>query len=154
VLRDDSLVDSYVEFINELEPRLRNALTASLGSEEGKEATAEAVAYGWEHWDRVKVMENPAGYLFVVGRRMGRSRRKRTPVFHEVESPHTPWVEPGLDLALARLPERQRTVVMLLHCFGWSMSEVAQVLGVSKTTVQNHDDRGLKRLRGQLGVEQ
>ena len=153
MLRDDSLVDSYVEFITELEPRLRNALTASLGSEEGKEATAEAVAYGWEHWGRVKAMENPAGYLFVVGRRAGRSRRRRTPVFHEVENRQTPWVEPGLDQALARLPERQRTVVMLLHCFGWSMSEVAQVLGVSKTTVQNHDERGLKGLRKRLGVE-
>ena len=153
MLRDDSLVDSYVEFITELEPRLRNALTASLGSEEGKEATAEAVAYGWEHWDRLKTMENPAGYLFVVGRRAGRSQRRRTPVFHEVESRQTPWVEPGLDQALARLPERQRTVVMLLHCFGWSMSEVAQVLGVSKTTVQNHGERGLKRLRRRLGVE-
>jgi DNA-directed RNA polymerase specialized sigma24 family protein len=32
------------------------------------------------------------------------------------------------------------------------MSEVAELLGISKSTVQNHDDRGLQVLRLKLGV--
>ena len=63
-----------------------------------------------------------------------------------------PQVEPALAESLSRLPERQRTVVVLLHCFEWSMSEVAALLGVSKSTVQNHAERGMARLRRRLGV--
>ena len=54
--------------------------------------------------------------------------------------------------ALANLPERQRVVVMLLHSFEWTMSEVAELLGVSKSTVQNHAERAMARLRRKLGV--
>ena len=28
---------------------------------DGADATAEALAYAWENWERVKVMDNPAG---------------------------------------------------------------------------------------------
>jgi RNA polymerase sigma factor (sigma-70 family) len=50
------------------------------------------------------------------------------------------------------LPEQQRVVVMLLHCFEWTMAEVADVLQVSKSTVQTHAERGLSRLRERMGV--
>jgi len=36
-------------FVRESEPRLRRALVAAYGFEEGRDATAEALAYGWEH---------------------------------------------------------------------------------------------------------
>jgi len=63
------------------------------------------------------------------------------------------WVEPGLPAALAKLPEQQRVVVALLHGYQWSMSEVADLLNVSKSTVQSYAQRGLRRLRKKLGVE-
>ena len=53
--------------------------------------------------------------------------------------------------ALARLSERQREVVMLLHCFEWTLGEVADVLGMSKGSVQVHERRGMARLRKDLG---
>jgi hypothetical protein len=31
------------------------------GQEQGRDATAEALAYAWEHRERVKSMANPAG---------------------------------------------------------------------------------------------
>jgi DNA-directed RNA polymerase specialized sigma24 family protein len=34
------------------------------------------------------------------------------------------------------------------------MSEVAELLSVSKSTIQNHAERGLQKLRNELGVEQ
>lgn len=99
-------------------------------------------------------MNNPAGYLYVVGRDRGRrmQRRLRSVVLMPVDSVRTPWVEPGLPDALARLPEQQRVAVMLLHCFEWTMSEVADLLDISKSTVQTHADRGLARLRARMGV--
>ena len=35
----------------------------------------------------------------------------------------------------------------------WSMAEVAELLDLSKSTVQNHVERGMKKLRRRLGVE-
>jgi RNA polymerase sigma factor (sigma-70 family) len=57
-----------------------------------------------------------------------------------------------LPAALAGLPERERTIVLLLHGYGWHLTEVADTLGVSKSTVQTHDERGMKKLRTKLGV--
>jgi RNA polymerase sigma factor (sigma-70 family) len=74
-------------------------------------------------------------------------------VFPPVDIDRQPWIEPKLAVALARLPDRQRTVVMLLHSFQYSMSEVGELLGMSKSTVHTHSKRGLDRLRKQLGVE-
>jgi hypothetical protein len=55
------------------------ALAAAAGIEAGREATAEALAYGWEHWDRVGSMENPVGYLYRVGRSKARKRVEVNP---------------------------------------------------------------------------
>lgn len=144
---------SFSEFVSETEPRLREALSAMLGSDVGREAAAEALAYAWENWSRVGSMENPAGYLYVLGRDRGRKSKRRPRVLLlPVDSDRTPWVEPGLPDAIASLPDRQRVVVMLLHCFEWTMREVAELLGVSKSTVQSYEERGMSRLRSRLGV--
>ena len=47
-----------------LEPRLRRALVALCGVEAARDATAEALAYAWQHWDRIAAMRNPAGYVY------------------------------------------------------------------------------------------
>lgn len=155
VLSDQTVADAFTEFVESMEPRLRQVLSAAYGSEAGREATADALAYGWEHWDRVRAMGNPAGYLYAVGRDRARIiKRLRRPVFLPVESGRLPWVEPGLPDALSRLPERQRVVVMLLYCFQWTMSEAADFLGISKSTVQSYAERGMTRLRQRMGVEQ
>ena len=147
-------VDGFVEFVKTNENKLRHALTAALGFEAGKEAAAEALSYGWEHWDRVRDMDNPVGYLYTVGRFKGRKLLSaRRPVFPEMPEDRTPWFEPGLPAALAGLSEKERTVVLLLHGYGWHMTEVAATLGVAKSTVQTHAERGMRKLRRKLGVE-
>lgn len=154
MLTDQATDSSFETFVKDVEPRLREGLSAALGSDRGREATADALAYAWEHWERVSGMENPVGYLYVLGRnRARRALRRRTVVLLPVDASRMPWVEPGLVDALEELPERQRVVVMLLHCFEWTMSEAADLLGVSKSTVQSHAERGLAKLRRRLGVE-
>jgi RNA polymerase sigma-70 factor (ECF subfamily) len=143
---------SFTQFVEAHERRLRQSLTAAFGSEIGKEAAAEALAYGWEHWDKVVETDNPGGYLYRVGYNLARRMKPRR-VQLPTPAPETlPWVEPGLPAALASLSERARTVITLLHGFQWSMSEVADHLGVSKGTVQSYSDRALKKLRTKLGV--
>ncbi len=148
-----TLTRSYTDFFVEAEPRLRHALGAALGAERGREAAAEAMAWGWEHWEELREMRNPAGYLYKVGRSRSRRFFRKPPVLPALRTAHIPEVEPGLPVALARLSERQRVVVILVHSLGWSQTETAELLGVSLGTVHTHLERGLGRLRSELGVE-
>ncbi len=131
---------------------LKRALVAAVGVEAGLEATSEALAYGWEHWDRLREMENSAGYLYRVGRSHARRGRKRPVDLPRVEHAVLPWVEPALPDALAALPEMQRMSLLLVHTFGYSMSDAADLLEVAKGTVQTHIERGLASLRTAMGV--
>jgi RNA polymerase sigma factor (sigma-70 family) len=91
-------------------------------------------------------MENPAGYLYRVGRNRARrmaTRRVALPAPDAGDSEH--WVEPELPAALAQLSERQRLVVALVYGYGWTLSEVAELLDVSKGTVQSYGEGGLKK---------
>ena len=146
--------ESFSDFARVAEPRLRRALTALYGTETGKDVAAEALVEGWRRWDRVQRMRNPVGYLYSIGRNIGRRPARATPrQFPAPEDAGVPWVEPGLPAALDSLPDRQRQVVMLVHGHGWTHSEVAETLGISRTTVQKHNERGLARLQGLLGVK-
>jgi RNA polymerase sigma factor (sigma-70 family) len=50
------------------------------------------------------------------------------------------------------LSEHQRVAVVLAHGFGWTHREIADLLGVSPSTVQNHVERGVSKLRTALEV--
>ncbi len=140
----------FESFFDAVEPQLRRAHFAVFGLERGPEATAEAFAWAWETWPRVRNLESPVGYLFRVGQSKTRRRRFR-PVF----SPATaddPLVEPRLGAALAQLSESQRAAVVLVHGFGWTFREVAELRGIRVTSVQTHLERGLRRVRAALEV--
>lgn len=154
MLRSETDTDAFSDFVVENEPRLRQALSATLGTQMGRDATVDALSYGWEHWDRVASMDNPVGYLYTVGRDRGRkSLQRNRPLFYPIDSARLPWVEPTLPAALGGLSDRQREVVVLLYCYEWSMSEVAELLDISKSTVQNHAERGVRSLRQAIGAE-
>jgi hypothetical protein len=78
--------EAFEVFVREAEPRLRRALVAAYGFEEGRDAAAEALA------------------------------------------------------------------VVLVHGYGYTLREVSELAGIRTTTVQNHLERGLARLRASLGV--
>lgn len=132
------------------------ALTAAYGPEAGHAATAEALSYGWRHWDRVEGMDNPVGYLFRVGQSRARRylvwwNRRPCPPVEPIGNPEQ-WIEPGLPRALGKLSKRQRVVVVLVCGFGWTQTEVADLIGVARTTVEQHLNRGLVALRKELKV--
>jgi RNA polymerase sigma factor (sigma-70 family) len=64
------------------------------------------------------------------------------------------WFEPSLARLLSELPERQRVAVVLVHAYGWTAAEVADLLGVRRNTVLTHLERGLRHLRDRLHVEE
>jgi DNA-directed RNA polymerase specialized sigma24 family protein len=142
--------EEFETFFRDTEPRLRPALFAALGAERGREATAEAFAWAWETWPRAQQLENPIGYLFRVGQ--SKTRRKRFRLMPVVPSHEEPLVEPGLGGALNQLSDAQRVAVVLVHGFGWTLKEVAELQSVRVTSIQTHVERGLKRLRAALEV--
>lgn len=142
---------AFTEFVEDVEPRLRRALVALRGREAGRDATAEALMWAWEHWARVENMANPAGYLYRVG--CSRSRVRRRQGLAPRPLPEPVVFEPGLEPALARLTQRQRTAVILVHGCGWTYEEVAEALDVSKSSVASHVARAIARLRRELGAE-
>jgi RNA polymerase sigma-70 factor (ECF subfamily) len=152
----ESVSSSFTEFAESVEPRLRRALCVALGRELGLEATAEALSYGWQNWDRLRAMDNPAGYLYRVGRSRVRSLHRwngaRRTLFEPVAPDRLPWVEPKLPVVVSRLSEQQRVAVVLFHCFEWTYQEIADLLDVTLTTVQKHTERGMRKLRRGMGV--
>lgn len=148
----DESVASFEDFVLRHELGLKRALVAAVGVEAGLEATSEALAYGWEHWERLRDMENPGGYLYRVGRSHARRSVSRLIDLPRIEDPGLPWVEPALPDALAALPEMQRSALLLVHTFGYSLSDTAEMLGVAKGTVQTHIERALNNLREAIGV--
>lgn len=144
------LVEDVERYVDDVRPRLLRALAGAVGERDAADATAEAIAYAFEHWDRISMMDNPAGYLFRVGQ--SSVRRRHAPVLPTPEAVGLPDIEPALVPALLALPETQRTAVWLVHACGWRYSEVAAAMNTSTSMVGNHVSRGLEALRQRLGV--
>lgn len=144
-------VEAFTDFVEKVEPHLRLSLVAGYGVERGREATAEALAYAWENWESVGSLEHPIAYLHRVGR--SRTRLRKAPAIrsdgYHMDS-HV--VEPGLSSALGSLSRRQRMAVVLVHAFGWTHAEAAEVMKVKEPTVKTHVQRGLAKLRAALEV--
>ena len=68
---------SFETFVGEVEPRLRRALVATYGPVAGRDATVDALAWAWEHRDRLPSLDNPGGYLYRVGQTAARRSARR-----------------------------------------------------------------------------
>lgn len=149
----DGEVASFEAFVRASEERLRIALTAAYGQVDGRAAAVDALSWAWEHWPRLQSMANPLGYLYRVGQTAARQARSK-PIPYDGAGVHVddPNVTPELLGALAELSTQQRTMVLLVHAFGWSFRAVASMLDVAPSTAQTHVDRALTRLRAALGT--
>jgi RNA polymerase sigma factor (sigma-70 family) len=147
----------FTRFVDEHGVRLRRILTARYGVETGGDIYADALAWAWQHWDRLEPMDNPVGYLYRVAQSSARPHRRwlqrnsfpaRMPERWHVDEDN------ALFQSLGTLTEAQRVSVLMVHGYNWSYSEVAEVLGCSVASVTNHVHRGLTALRRQLKEEQ
>lgn len=126
-----------------------------------EEIVQDAFVAVYQRWDRLEGGNVPA-YL-----RQTVVNRSRSTLRHlKVVSRHPPFPppeEPGADEAvlrdvrrravvesLARLPRRQREVLVLRHYLELSEREIAETLGISAGAVKSHASRGAARLRDQL----
>lgn len=116
------------------------------------DAAAEAMAYGWENWDRLEAMGNPAGYMYRVGQTAAAKLRRPQGLLPAPPADRLPDVEPRLVPALNELTEHQRICVVLVHAYGWPQVEVAELLEITPQTVRTHLQRALSHLQTSLEV--
>ncbi|MEU0947137.1 SigE family RNA polymerase sigma factor [Streptomyces canus] len=121
----------------------------------------EALGRIYVRWSRISVVGNPAGYaqtvlvrVFLTHQRRRSSSERATDVLPEVAATgvDTP-LRLTLLAALARLPAKDRAVVVLRYWEDRSIEETADVLNASAAAVRTRCTRALKQLRGLLGED-
>jgi RNA polymerase sigma factor (sigma-70 family) len=62
---------------------------------------------------------------------------------------NTRSIDDALDLAALprKLPQKQRTCLLLIYAHGWPYRDVAELLEISVDAVNNHTHRGMTTLR-------
>lgn len=121
----------------------------------------EGLVKVWRAWPRI-VQEDPQGYTRTVIARIFYTARRRRWVAEDASASvpdrgvTTDQDRSGeavrLLQALATLPPRMRTVVVLRYREDLSERVVADMLGCSVGTVKTHASRGLSRLRETLAT--
>lgn len=133
--------------------RLQRALVAAYGPEDGADIYADAMLRAWSDWEVIGTMVNPAGYLWRVAQSSHRRYRRWT---RKPKFPSRSMVERNdltdrdLFLSLGSLSDAERVAVVMVHAHRATYQEVADLLEVPVTTVNNLVHRGLHRLRADL----
>ncbi len=139
--------------IADLQPRLHQAMAARYGPEIGHEAADEAITWALSNPDRFAAVEHPLGYLCRVAQSKARpslrwlARRSGSLDHDRIVAEEIAPINPELVAALGSLSADQRTAVMLVHAYGWTIAEVAGARGRTVSAVTNHLRRGLAKLR-------
>ncbi|WP_433209782.1 SigE family RNA polymerase sigma factor [Dactylosporangium sp. CS-047395] len=156
----DAVEDEFHEFVRSRLPSLRRAAYLLCGDwTRGDDIVQRALTEVYLHWRRVRRAENVDGYVrrvlvhrFVDERRRGWAARvslvDRVPDRPQ-EDAALQGVPDGLDLhgALARLPRRQRAVLVLRFYYDMSVDDTAATLGCAPGTVKSQTSDALATMR-------
>ena len=107
-----------------------------------QEAADEAFARAFDRWGRVSRMDSPSGWTYrvafnVLRRKWHRAALERTLLLRRPQPSNIPAPAGETWEAVRRLPERQRTAVVLHYVADLTEAEVAVVMGISRSTVSS-----------------
>lgn len=130
---------------------------AVVGPSDADDAWSDAFLAALEAYPRLDADANVQGWLVTIAHRKAIDvlrRSSRASSMAEVPDRAVAQRDPDLDLrrALAALPERQRSCVVLHHLGGLPFDEVAASLGVSSAAARKASSDGVRRLRELLEV--
>lgn len=141
-------------------PQLVRAMSLYVGDADvAEELAQETLLRACRQWARVSQLESPGGWCWRVATNLANShfRRRRAARrahqrlgdgdHHEVDVSDVLAVRQ----AVAGLPERQRTAVVLRHVVGLSAPDTAGRMGISADAVRSLTKRATASLRDQLG---
>jgi RNA polymerase sigma-70 factor, ECF subfamily len=134
--------------------RMWRAVLAFAGDPEiASDAVAEAFAQALR---RGAKLHSPERWLWRTAFRIAagdlKERGRRAPLTTE-DIYHMEQTATELVAALAMLSEKQRRAVVLHHAAGYSVKEIAEILGSTPSAVKVHLSRGRRRLRTLLKDE-
>lgn len=159
---DDASADFHAFFERHYAELSRLAFLLTGEADAADDLAADAMLALWHRWDRLRSADHPVAYARGVVANMAHNRtrraireRRRVKVLWagRTERTYEPDVAAGLDVraALARLPFRKRSCVVLRHAFDLSEKETAQALDISVGTVKSQTSKGMAELRRLLG---
>ena len=130
-------------FKNNSGPVFRALLAGTLNRTAAEDATAEAFARAYAHWDTVADHPNPRAWVLRVAWNYHRSSWRRWEGRWSADlpgqTPPTPdsWPDPDLIAAIRNLPQGQREVIVLVALGELTPSQAARVLGKAVGTVRS-----------------
>lgn len=144
-------------------PKLVGALDLYVGDVYvAEELAQEALVRASQRWSRVSQLDSPGGWTYRVAinlanswfRRRAAERRARERI-GPLEAHRDPDGAEGESVrrAVAALPERQRTALVLRYYLDLSAAEVAQRLGTTPGAVRASTKRAVAYLRDELRPE-
>ncbi|MEH0576051.1 MULTISPECIES: SigE family RNA polymerase sigma factor [Streptomyces] len=156
--------DEYAEFAGARARHLyRSACLLTAGDTHlAEDLVQETLGRLYVRWGRVSRVDNPAGYAqtvltrtFLAHQRRRSSREQSVDVFPDVPDGRGPDTPLRLTLvqALARLPAKDRAVVVLRYWEDRSIEETADAMNASSAAVRTRCTRALGRLRELLGED-
>jgi RNA polymerase sigma-70 factor, ECF subfamily len=154
---------SFEDFFREQYAGLYRALCLMTGSRlEAEEVLQEAFMKVFERWDRVVLMDNPAGYLFRVAINEFRSRYRRAAraarraiTFSRLDDAFAAVEDRDVVVrALKQLIPQQRAAIVLTSLLGYSSQEAGQILGMRPATVRALGTRARAAMRETVGETQ
>jgi RNA polymerase sigma factor (sigma-70 family) len=141
-------------FRAEYETLLRAIYLISGSRDEAEELAQDTFVKACERWDRVREMDNPAGYLYrtAVNNRRTVARRLRLAAQRALSLRPPDMIAQSDDRdqirrALALLPVSQREAIVLVEWVGLTDAEAGRVLGVSAGAVRVRISRAKASLR-------
>ena len=141
---------------------LRLAYTLTGNRADAEDVVQEALARALPRWERISRVDNVDAYVrrMVVNAHTSwwrKWRRRESPsaeVAPPVEDTGLPRDErDAIWLACGRLPEAQRTAIVLRYYEQLEYAEIAALTGVREGSVRSRVSRGLDVLRRELGEE-
>lgn len=145
-----------VEFCRRVQPRLVGVLALHCGQRElGEDLAQETLVRVWEHWPEVSQLAAPEAWAYRVGlnlstsalrRRMIERRRHPRPRTAEPDTLDRPDAS-EVRRALAALPPRQRSAVLLRFFADLPVEQTAAVMGCAPGTVKALTSQAISQLR-------
>ena len=143
---------------------LRTACLVTGDAHLGEDLLQTALAKAYGSWDKVRRADHPVAYVrrLMINAHLSWLRRltnteRAHESFSDVATGDLQLAQAERDemrQALLRLSPRVRTAVVLRYFDDLSEAETAQLMGCSRSTVNNHVSRGLAALRGLLAPGQ
>jgi RNA polymerase sigma factor (sigma-70 family) len=162
---EDDAAEQFSAFCRQVHPQLVGTLTLYCGDRDtGHDLAQETLARIWSNWERLRGSTGLRAYAYRTGLNLAKNRFRRLAVRrryrHLVAVDADEGVFDGdhaqavaVRDAVAALPLRKRTALVLRYYADLSVADTAQAMGIPSSTVKTLTRRALDDLRSNLVLD-